>query len=299
MNIKVNISLFSSYTNPTPSCSIPIEGLFSSIVDEEFKNEVEAVRKEIDLDKKRQLKAALPAVTISGEFSKREKSALTTHSGFICIDIDGKENPTITDWPKLRNDLGAIKEVAFAALSVSGCGAFAVIPIAYPAKHGQHFDALRSDFASIGITIDKACRDVSRLRGITSDSGAIFNPNASTYCRIKEEPKPATNPTLHTKPTNGQGNDIERLIKEITSRAVDITQGYKAWFEVGCAIASEMGEAGRTYFHNLSQYNPTYKAGECDRQFSACLKHPGNFTKATLFEYAKQYSVVLKQSCNL
>lgn len=296
MNTKVNISLFSSYTNPMPSCSIPLEGLFSSIAHEEFKNEVEAVRKETVPDKKKQLKAALPAVTISGEFSKREKSALTTHSGFICIDIDGKENPTINDWPKLRNDLGAIKEVAFAALSVSGCGAFAVIPIAYPAKHGQHFDALRSDFASIGITIDKACRDVSRLRGITSDSGAIFNPAANTYCRLAEEPKPARKTAI---PIHTGENDLVQLIREIENRGIDITQGYKPWFEVGCAIANELGEAGRAYFHNLSQYNHDYKAGACDRQFTACLRHPGNFTKATIFEYAKQYGVVLKQTSNL
>lgn len=293
MNTQSNISLFSGYRNPIPHCAIPLWGFFSSVKDGEYSVEVEAVRSEVDPDKKKQLKAALPAVTISGVFTKREKSALVTHSGFICIDLDGKENPTIKDWAQLRNQLGTIKEVAFAALSVSGNGAFAVIPITYPNKHAQHFDALFADFITIGLTIDKACRDVCRLRGISSDPGAIINPNASTYCRLKEEPKRAIQ---SMQPQQRSGNDLERLIREITNRCADITQGYKVWFEIGCSLANELGEGGRSYFHNLSQYNPDYKSGTCDKQFDACLKHPGNFSKATLFEYAKQSGIILTQS---
>ena len=34
------------------------------------------------------LKRKLPAVTFSGEFSRREDNALETHSGLLCVDVD-------------------------------------------------------------------------------------------------------------------------------------------------------------------------------------------------------------------
>ncbi|GAG45400.1 unnamed protein product, partial [marine sediment metagenome] len=52
------------------------------------------------------------------------------------------------------------------------------------AKHGVHFDALKIDFAKAGYNIDKSCRDVSRLRGMSYDAEAKENLNAIPYKRI-------------------------------------------------------------------------------------------------------------------
>ena len=89
------------------------------------------------------------------------------HSGYICIDIDGgKDNPEITDFEKLKQDLSSIECIAYCGLSISGNGVFCLIPIEHPRYHKEHFYALEKFFRDRGIVIDTSCKNVSRLRGL-------------------------------------------------------------------------------------------------------------------------------------
>jgi hypothetical protein len=78
----------------------------------------------------------------------------------------------------------------FCALSVSGRGCFAIIPVAYPDQHVSHFKALQRIFADIGFICDPTS-DVSRLRGISSDPDATWNENAKTFYRLYSPIKPS------------------------------------------------------------------------------------------------------------
>ncbi len=162
--------------------------------------QIKAVRKAANPEDRAKLKNALPAVTLSGNFTRRNVAGLIGHSGYVCIDIDDKHNPDITDWPALRDDLANIPEVYFSALSVSGRGVFLIIPISNPERHVDHFQALEIAFKkAYGITIDKSCKDVSRLRFVSSDGHATINENAIVYTQQYNPPPPPKTATRHGK----------------------------------------------------------------------------------------------------
>ena len=289
MNIEAKISLFANYMSPIPCHLITVEEFCGSVIESEYKKEIKAIRSEPDKAKRDKIKAQLPCVTISGTFSKRAKVDLIQHSGFIALDFDSKENQTITDWCALRDTVGGFENVLFSALSVSGRGIFAIIPLAYPNRHTSQFEAIMRDFAAIGLIVDKVCSDVSRLRGISYDAEAVWNPEAKPYPYIYEPKKQVQTPKYYHNSTD----DYEQLITKILVSGSDITNSYKNWFEVGCSIATLRGEAGRNDFHQISRVNPEYNAAKCDKQFDNCLKHPYRFSKSTLFHYAKQNGIYI------
>ncbi|MBN1180841.1 MAG: PriCT-2 domain-containing protein [Bacteroidales bacterium] len=287
MNIKdSNISLFKSYFDLVPIRSIRFEDFSKVIIEGEYQSEVNLIRQEKNKSIRDKLKAKLPAVTISGTFKERSSANILSHSGLICLDFDLKDNPSVDNWYKVILDLRLIVNVAFAAKSVSGNGIFAVIPLAFPSQHLDQFNALKSDFKSFGLNIDSSCSDVSRLRGITSDPRAHYNPDAEPYRRIYKKPQRRNTNYISYE-------DCIKLIKKIISSGIDITSDYRNWYQIGASIAAEYGEEGRTLFHQISMIYPGYNQTDCDKQYNNCLKNHQGYTIATLFYYAKQFGISL------
>ena len=210
------ISVFENYLNPVPEGNIHIRAFVNDILRGTFRTEVEKIRSAEDKNK---LKSKLPAVTISGTFSKRANDCLIQHSGFICIDIDTK--PEGVTWEALRDTAGGWDHVYLSAISVSGNGMFLIIPILRPEKHKLHFEALRIEFEGMGITIDKACKDLARLRGISYDPDAIFNPDTKPYQNIYQ-PKHTRKPA-HTS----RGVNADRLTAWVESKGIYFEKGQR------------------------------------------------------------------------
>lgn len=271
----VEVSIFRNYKEPFPLSRISLyEWLFNT----EYKAEISSLRRTHDSDLRKKLKAELPAITPSGIFSKRCKEGLLQHSGVICLDIDGIRHI------KLYKDVLSQKPfVYYCGLSVSGNGLFCIIPLAYPEKHDQQFFALQQDFASSGIVIDKACKDVCRLRGISYDPSPFLNKNAVKYRGLYVPTKTDKSPLLKTD----TAEKVKSLVHSIVTANVDITGQYANWFEIGCALANEFGEAGRSLFHSISAVSPKYQPDECDKQYSYCATNLYGYTIASLFHYAK------------
>jgi hypothetical protein len=265
-----------------PFTDIHLRDFYYAVMCGEYEDEIKEIR--ANPDKSKELKRMLPGVTISGQFRERNVQCLIQHSGRICIDIDGKENPHLSNWAEVRNTIGSWKEVEFAALSASGNGIMVVVKIEFPEKHFSHFMALESAFMRQGIKVDTLCKDIPRLRFMTSDRDAIINADAASFLILQEPKKPV-------KRTSSSQYSTKELINDIISNGTDITVNYKQWYEIGCALANEFGEGGRTDFHLLSRNYPGYKRPECDRQFDNCIKHKGRYTIATLFYYAKQSGI--------
>ncbi len=191
MNVNNKISLFKSYYDPEPWATISILDFASNVIVCDYEAEITELRKSEDKKDRDDIKAKLPAVTVSGTFSERKNTGLINHSGFICVDFDEKKNPHISDWTEARDNIGSLAEVLFCALSVSARGCFAIIPVAFPDKHVAHFEALQRIFSDIGYICDPTS-DVSRLRGISSDRGATWNENARTFYRTHSPIKSKT-----------------------------------------------------------------------------------------------------------
>jgi hypothetical protein len=218
MNINAKISLFRNVTDPNPVTEITIHQFIENVIQCDYINDIAAIRSESDKDERDKLKKKLPCFTISGTFSKRGNQYLKQHSGFICIDIDEKGNEHITDWSAFRDSISDCEVILFAALSVSGRGVFFLIPLAYPHKHLEQFKALELQFKEMGIIIDPICKDVARLRGISSDLNAVVNLNAKPYRKvIIEQPLPQYNGK--TSP------DLQKLIAWVESKHGSFCKG--------------------------------------------------------------------------
>lgn len=134
-------------------------------------------------------KAKLPAVTISGTFKgRRTKDTILQHSGLIALDID--ELTESGEPEEVRDQLIQLDEVLFSSLSASHTGVFAIVRLAYPELHTEHFLQLVKDMDYIGYSLDEPCKDTTRLRVLTYDPDAKYNPDATQYKRyvhVKEK----------------------------------------------------------------------------------------------------------------
>lgn len=255
------------------------------------KDEILRLRAMVDAEKQKTLKKWLPQATISGTFRGRTADSLIEHSGLICVDIDGKENPGLEgDWEEIKQQLAKVPQIAYASLSVRGNGLFCIIPLAYPDLHLQQFLKLEEDFKSMGITIDASCKNINRLRIISYDPRAIMRPEAVPYEGFKVIEKPHHKPYRASTGVSDTIDKVARYCEEIDRRGIDITDSYENWFKVGSALAS-LGEAGREFFHLCSRQNAHYNAKETDEKFSNILNTIHKWSIGTFFYLAEQAGV--------
>ncbi|WP_281324371.1 PriCT-2 domain-containing protein [Flavobacterium sp. IMCC34518] len=222
------------------------------------------------------------------------------HSGYICIDIDGGgENQHISDFNMVRDELKKCLNVFYASLSVSGKGVFCIIPIKEREKHKEHFEALKIIFKTFGITIDKGCGDVTRLRGYSYDSNAHINEDAVVFNQLVEykqktsqtqSPKKEIKPAYKSTSNNTEARVIE-IIREINRKGIDITENYEQWFQIGCALANEFGGSGRDMFILVSQNHPKYHPEVADSMFDKCLENSYGYNIGTFFHWASHYGL--------
>lgn len=287
------ISCFKSYLNAGNPVTITINKWLKST---KYQKAIKQIRATTNKTQRDKLKSFLPAITPSGVFSYREEKYLIEHSGLIQFDIDFKENQHISNYPKLKEQLCRIQNVAYCGLSVSGTGFWGLIPIAFPNKHKAHFTALEKEFEKWGIVIDTKPKNVASLRGYSFDKTAYFNPNALPFQLIEME-KPKVKAYVSTKFIPSTTADytkrkVEYCISEICRLKKDITDGYKNWGSIGCAFASTFGESGRDYFNLVSQYYPEYSFDKTDKQYSQFLKKNGyDYDIAAFFGICKNYGI--------
>lgn len=237
---------------------------------------IQELRAEKDAKRRAAMKRSLPAATVSGIFHPtRAAENLVRHSGFISIDIDGEDNPGISV-EDMRTALICRPYVAYAAMSVSGNGMFAIIPIARTDNegHGAHFDALKEEFSQYGIKLDGQCRDTSRLRFLSYDPDAYINENPEVYTRVMEtkvSPYEIERPALPATCILPDEIKVRRCVEKIMQYGIDITGGYDDWLRVGMSLAA-LGEQGRSYFHAVSSQYAQYKYHEANEKFTQCIR---------------------------
>ena len=284
----------SIYKNSTDTEGRNVD-LFKILTTAKWQHLTDKVRAETNKAKRDKLKQQLlPAFTPSGVFRKDERNneGLVKHSGYMCIDIDGDDNPTIKDWQSVVFELGKLPQIAFAGLSASGNGVFAIIPIKYPDKHKEHFEAFQKSFAKRGLVIDPKCGNVSRLRFYSYNNKYYINKEAEPYMHLYTEPRKSMQTSAHYKTTVQSGeSDVDALVRKIVAMGVNIVPDYDSWFNVGSALSNVAN--GRELFHRISQVDASkYNYKRCNRQFDN-LKPGKGISINTLFHIAKNNGVTL------
>ena len=75
------------------------------------------------------------------------------------------------------------------------------------------------------------------------------------------------------KNKNDYENDIEKIVRHIEHRRIDITNDYHDWMLVAMALAGTYGSAGEQYFHRISQFHPKYNHTEAHRMYQSCVRN--------------------------
>ena len=288
--LNVDVSFYETLATTTPVT----RKLFDLLTAASFAEQISAVRNEQDVDKRKALKKSLPSFTPSGVFATRRDDSLISHSGLICIDIDKKENGHIENFDKMKKLIAKVPFVSFCAHSVGGEGFYCIISIKYPDQHRLHFKSLQMDFARCGVTIDKSCINVGRIRFVSHDSEYYYNSDAVVYDMYVENAisRPqAARPIFkssHVTPIM-----VDELISIIEEKEIDITERleYHEWFAIGCSLANYFGEAGREKFHTVNQFHPRYSPSETDKKFNDALSKKYNYNIETFLYHAHKAGV--------
>lgn len=266
------------------------------------RHEIEALRAVSDKTTRDNLKKHLPAATISGTFERRCVAGIASYNQLVCLDFDGKDNP---DWTPddMKSILCAFEEVAYCGLSAGGQGVFAIIPTNNnnPAQHSAAVEILGSILKAEGLTYDRACKDVCRLRFVSFDPDAYLNPAPAVFdvqaffasARESERPRPivvAPPPRVETAQGTIQER-VERIVRHIEANRIDITDNYREWIKLGFAIAAEFGVNGEDYFQRLSQFHPQYDPAETAKKYQDFIRNRKNVGIATFFHITKTHGV--------
>lgn len=268
----------SCYKGASDNIGSPInlkEFLFS----DRFKGVAEDIRQKATPEERHEYKKGkvheIPAITISGLFSVRDSKSLVSHSGLICIDIDHKDN-TPEIMAKVPSILKSLPYVCYSAKSISGDGYFAIVPLENPKHFRQHYNALEEEIKSYGITIDKSCKDITRLRFATYDDEYYYNPSASPFYLEVDTTQPLDRKQSKQFVSSSTHSDEDRVKGEIEflkNNSISLPDDYGTWFKLAMSLNSSLGEKGRKYFHELSSMSNKYDKYECDNQYDEVINH--------------------------
>ena len=257
--------------------------LIDFLKNEDTRAAVQAVREMQDKERRADAKKLLPAATISGIFRERNIKGIEHYNGLLCLDFDGSDNPGISA-DDIKTMVSEFQEIAYAGLSVSGAGVFAIMPTnnTDPADHPAIVDFMRNVFLEVGLLIDGACKDVCRLRFISYDPAAWWNPAPVVFDakRFIQEERERQRQAVKNAVPNTSGDQVqtkvERYVSAIVAQGRDITASYQDWLRIGFALASEFGMRGEVYYHQVSQFHPKYDYLKTEKKYLELCRNGGN-----------------------
>ena len=259
-----------------------IRVLKSKIKKSDSAEEIESLKQNV-----RKLKAKLPTVAISGEFTYGNDASLKAHSGFICMDIDELDDPEATI------DLLSKDDHVYAAFkSCGGYGVAAIFRI-NGSKHKEAFYGLAEYLlTTYDIIVDPSGKNVSRGRFVSYDPHMYLNESAlkfTKYIPARQRPKKVNKKYVFVQ------SDFGEILTAIGNSGIDVAGNYMNWIMIGFAFADKFGEQGREYFRHISNYRFGAQAATdklIDRQYTACMKSGGQgATMSTFYWLVKQAGI--------
>lgn len=266
--------------------------LATFLSDTKHQKEIEEARLIADKEQRNIVKRRMPQAVIGGVCSPTRSTENTTPNGLICVDIDAGDNPNISDWQSLKEQLSIIPEIAYISLSFSANGLFLIVPLEYPHKFAEHFEQLEIDFSAMGLTIDHACSDVCRMRCMSYDTHPYINHAARTYKRLYQ---PQQRPLKHVQHYSNSEDDtiskVAQLVQQIIETNTNITSNYDDWVKAGQALSS-LGEEGREFYHAISAIDGRYKEKQTDNKFNSFLRLTHSVGIGTFFHLCQEYGII-------
>jgi hypothetical protein len=302
-NSNYKFSLFKDLFAKTPEQTIDVNQLIEFVKYPYLKSEIDRLR---SLDKKeyKKQKVSLPAVTLSGVFSKRNNSCLIAHSGLMQIDFDD-----ITNYNESRTALLDDPYTYVLFRSPGGNGIKILVKI-NPSEetHKAQFLALEKYYLEeYNLAMDTGTKDVPRAMLLSYDPHLYCNPFSETFAEVIDEKKYKQNKAVlntvnepravyHTLNTSEGREEFltNKLCDAVRERNIDLTDSYQYWRNIGFILANTFGEFGRNYFHQLSAQHPEYNFDKCDAKYTQLHKdNNGGLSFGTLVYMARDHGIEL------
>ena len=212
----------------------------------------------------------------------RRETHLKQHTGWLAIDIDLADNMQMSNFENVRMICRFRPEIALLMRSCSGSGYFGLVRLAYPDRHKEQFKALLKDYAAIGITLDKACSNIGRVRFASWDDPEhiYINENVVPYKGLEGEQSQlvslASRQTYSSHHENvgyrAEDNSnfweqqrvkdrlVEVIVQELVGSNRNIAESYEEWVKAGWALRSH--PYGLHLFHQLSRCSSKYNEAQ-------------------------------------
>ncbi len=263
---------------------------------QEFRKELEEIWRTEDKKLRGNLKRSrLGAASISATFKTRDvavplEDKIKHYNSIIALDFDDVE-----DLQEAKARVAALPYVWYVGDSASRRGFFAIVPVATDdyRLHGTYFDALQREMAALGLTVDKSCRDVTRLRFVSLDDRPYFNEDCELYELPESNDEEPDAPEEETEPDTEGNRNLSRALAyaEEWERKEIPLDDYDDWRTVGMALSS-LGEDGWPLFDKVSKFGKSYRPEENRKKYDGFLKDTRSIGLGTFFYKCHEYGVI-------
>jgi predicted P-loop ATPase len=277
------ISLYKRANDVTSDESIALDLFLEGVKNGRWQDIVLPIRAIADKKLRDEKKKFAPAVTLSGKFKKRTDTDIEKHSGYIGIDIDNIENIN-----SVRRLLNADKYIYSVFTSISGRGLCCIFKI-NPAKHRESFNGIAEYlYSHYKIIVDPTSVNQSRARFVSYDPELYLNQFAEKFTIY-----PTSKPPRKVENVVFIDDDFKMILDQIVSNRINLCEDYHEWLRIGFAFCHQFNEAGREYFHIVSQFSAKYDPSQCDKQYDSMIKHRASnvVTIATFYYYCKNAGI--------
>lgn len=229
-------------------------------------------------------KEKLQCITASGTFSERSESKMIAHSGFICVDLDAKDQIVKFDIEKIKED----PYVYAVHQSVGGFG-YAVFFKINPEKHKESYLGLEKYFLdNYKLIVDPAPKNVCSLRFVSYDPDLFQNEKSKVFKQyVKKETKKDTQTFYPTTI-----NDFDEVVREVQNRSLNLCDDYETWVNFAFGLVAEFGINGKNYYHAFSCQSPKYTYESTEKMYDIALKrNKSGVTIKTIYYHCKNAGI--------
>jgi phage/plasmid-associated DNA primase len=224
------------------------------------------------IDEAGAVKKTLPAVTFSGVFAARKKSALLAHSGLVVLDFDHLEESAVARLAAFADKLPAVLRF----ISPSGAGVKVGVMVSpvpkTPEEHERAFRHVEGICKEAGFVPDKSGRDVCRLCFLSYDPDVKWNPEAGVIEIPRETDTEQSGPSGTEKVAAGGGVEFGTAVV-----GVKLVDGLP---EAPANAHLVNARAHREYL--LSQFGPPYQVTRFDGEQATGFRINERFMAARL-----------------
>lgn len=294
-----------SIRNLKPHRSANVVDIYKYITSDYAKEGTEKLRAMTDKKEAKRFKAeAFDYACFSGTLATRNDKDLVEHSGLICIDFDHVPDVEAL-FQRLLCWKNTSRRICSSAVppAMASSGLFPSTSRKVPIRVFMNPLRLTSPTHTASTWTSTVATSAGRvscvtMTGLISIKNYLRNDkkkfNINEWAPEKRESAPIATPTV---PVNLQDSDIEIVTQRIEAEHCDITANYQDWVDLAFALAGELGEEGRSYFHRLSRFYPDYDEQEADKKYTSCLQSgSGKVNIRTFLHLAQQAGISVSRT---